>query len=1053
MTNSFNFARKALRGGTAFKALALLGAGLAASAVATPAFAQDYTNVNASGRVQGTNGEPIGGATITVTSNDQGFTRTVTSSSDGTFRVAAIPPGNYTFTISAPGFTEFSDSAVAISQAAAANQFTLASDSETASGDIVITAGRVQVADFDRNTVGASIAIGELATRVPVARDLTSVLLLAPGTTQGDSAFGNLASISGSSVSENAYYINGLNITEFRQGLSPVAVPFQFYNTIDVKTGSISAEYGRFTGAFVNATTKSGGNEFHGGMLFNYEPDALREDAPDTLTAYNREDKREITEANFYLSGPIIKDHLFFFGLYQSNSRRFGDTATTAVPNGTINVLNANGTTTRTQVLPYSTGLRRTNDVTTSPFFGGKLDAVIVDGQRLEFTYFRSNNTRTLNSFNVVDERGGTYDSRSDAGAFPGTYQGTQVIQAGGENFVGRYTGQFTNWLTLSAAYGVNKNQAISGSNNDALPFISDTSGLFNPALSGNPVQQIQNNSDKREFYRGDVDVFVNLLGQHHFRGGYDREELTSVSEAVRTGGFDYTYAFSGPNGDAYAPANTLYTGRTTYVNGGTFTSLNEAAYIQDSWSGFGNRLNINAGVRWDRFKADNVAGARYYDSGDQFAPRISFSIDPIGDQRTKIYGFFGRYYLPVPTNTNIRLAGAELFFTEYFRTTGPSGANNVPVIGAPLLFDGAGACPTTGVRNCDVNDDGSPTATEATVAKGLKPQSLDEYVLGYEQRIGERWKIGAFGIYRKLNESLEDIAIDAAVNNYCAANNIRGCGDIWSGFHQYVLANPGSPSTITLSDPINGETGLRTVDFTAAQLGYPKAQREYKAITLTVDREFDGVWSFSGSYTYAKNVGNIEGGVRSDNGQADSGLTTAFDQPGLTNGAFGYLPTDVRHNIKAFGSYQVTPWFTFGANVQVSSPRKYACIGRVPTAIDSFAGQYGAAGYYCNVINGQIVTNPATPVTQANLQLIRRGTAFESDWNSNTNISMAFKLPADLFSATFRVDVFNIFAEKAKIDLQEIGTQAAGTPRGDYRYPTLYQTPRYVRFQLGFDF
>jgi hypothetical protein len=1046
MINTIGSIRRSLRNSTALQALALLGSGLGSISVAAPAAAQDYTQVNATGRVQSTSGEPVVGATVTVKSNDQGFTRTAKTDSDGSFRVPSLPQGGYTFTVTAEGFDTFSDDAVSLTQAGAANQFTLA-PAGAAGGDIVVTAGRVRVADFDRNTVGAVVAIGELATRVPVARDLTSVVLLAPGTTAGDTAFGNLPAVAGSSVSENAYYLNGLNITEFRQGLSPVTVPFEFYNTVEVKNGAISAEFGRFTGAFINATTKSGGNEFHGGMLFNWAPDALREDNPDTLTNYNRTDVRDTKQVNFYLSGPIIKDHLFFYGLYQSNDITESDTFLTGVPNATQ--LLANGT--RQQILPYATGLRRTIDRNTSPFFGGKLDAVIIDGQRLEFTYFNTEQRRVLNSYNVVDGSGGTYDSRVDAVARAGAYQGTQVILQGGENYVGRYTGQFTNWLTLSAAYGVNNRRAISGSNDDSIPFVSDTSGQFNPALSGNPVQQIQNNSDKRVFYRADADVYVTLLGQHHFRGGYDREELTSVSEARRTGGYDYAYSYAN-SADQYAPANTLYVGRTTYVNGGTFKSLNEAAYLQDAWSVFDNRINLTGGVRWDRFKADNVAGAQYYDSGDQFAPRLNLSIDPIGDQRTKIYGFFGRYYLPVPTNTNIRLAGSELFFTEYFRVNGV-GANNVPTLGAPLLYAGAGACPTTGVRNCDVNDDGVASPTDATVSTTLKPQSVDEYILGYEQRLGARWKIGAFGTYRKLNQSLEDIAIDAAVNNYCARNKIAGCGDIWSGFHQYVLTNPGQPLTVNLSNPVAGEATTRQVTFTSDELGYPAVRRTYKSVTLTVDREFDGIWSFSGSYTFAKSLGNIEGGIRSDNGQADSGLTTAFDQPGLTNGAYGYLPNDVRHNIKAYGSYQVFPWLTVGVQTQVQSPRRYGCIGTVPAAVDPFARQYGAAGYYCNVINGAIVTNPATPVSQSNLQLTPRGSVFQSDWQSYTNLSFAFKLPTEMFSGTFRVDVFNLFAEKAKIDFEERGTQAGGNPRGDYGYVNTYQAPRQIRLQLGFDF
>ncbi|MDG6745504.1 hypothetical protein QCF01_14015, partial [Staphylococcus aureus] len=302
---------------------------------------------------------------------------------------------------------------------------------------------------------------------------------------------------------------------------------------------------------------------------------------------------------------------------------------------------------------------------------------------------------------------------------------------------------------------------------NTVLPSVSDSSGQFTPALIGNPANVINENSDTRTFYRADADIFVNALGSHHFRGGYDREELTSVAVTRYTGNVAWNYQFSGASGTDYAPPNTLYVSGRTFVNGGTFNTLNEAFYLQDSWSLFQDRLNFNLGVRNDRFSNNNVANETYYKSGNQWAPRLNFSFDPVGDRRTKVFGFYGRYYLPVPTNTNIRLAGAELDYTRYFRVAGV-GANNVPVLGAPLNFATAQPCPDTQVRNCELISDGNPTPTAATVSQNLKPQSRDEFILGYEQRLGDRWKVSAFGTYRKLNESLEDVAIDAAVLNYC---------------------------------------------------------------------------------------------------------------------------------------------------------------------------------------------------------------------------------------------------------------------------------------------
>lgn len=1049
--------------------LALVVAGFAGSAAfVAPAMAQDFTYATASGQIVGEDDAPLAGATVEIKSNDQGFTRSVTTDSAGGYRIPTLPQGTYTFTITADGYQTFTDSGVRITQSEGGNSFRLirtGAGTASADGSIVVTGQRIRVSDFDRTTTGQVISVADIAERVPVARDLTSVILLAPGTSQGDSAFGNLPAISGSSVSENTFFVNGLNITDFREGLGSVAVPFEFYQTVEVKNGGVPAEFGRFTGGFINAITKSGSNQFHGGVLFNWQPDSLTEDRKNTLIDRNDQDTRETQQAIFSLSGPIIKDRLFFYGFYQTNYIKSGDTLLTVNPNTTVDDPNSADPADRLPVAPYSTGLRRLQDTTKTPFYGGKIDFLPFDGHRIEFTYFNSTTKTLRNSYGVTDENGGGYDTRVDLGApVRGAYQSTAQLEDGGENYVARYTGQLTDFLTISGAYGKNKNRQITGSTQPNYPGISDTSGNFSPALSGNPVNVVETNLDTREFYRADAELFVKAFGEHHFKAGYDRENLTTDSTSSYTGNVFYTYVNSGPSGDVYVSTpNTLYVTGRTFINGGIFKSKNEAFYLQDSWSLFDNRLQLNLGVRNDRFSNNNVNGVTYYKSGNQWAPRLSFALDPFGDKRTKVYGSYGRYFLPIVANTNIRLAGAELDYTRYNYVNGVN-PDGTPILGAPVLgFADATTCPDNSVRNCDIISDGVATPTEATVSKSLRPQSVDEFVFGVEQQLGSRIRLGLFGQYRKLNDSLEDVAIDAAVNKYCTKNNLdcttASGSPIWSGFHQYVLANPGRDATITLSDPVNGESTLRTINFSAADLGYPRAKRTYKAITFTFDREFDGVWSLSGSYTWSKSQGNIEGGIRSDNGQTDSGLTTAFDQPGLVNGAYGYLPNDARHKFKVFGSYKIADWLTLGAQFQAIAPRKFGCIGRVPRSIDPYAGAYGAAGFYCNLdANGNVITNPAfkgfsNGATSTSLQLTPRGSQLKSDWNTFTNLSAVFTLPTDAVEATFRVDVFNVFNQKSVLDLRELGTQGNGRPRGDYGTPLSYQQPRYFRFQFGVNF
>jgi len=68
---------------------------------------------------------------------------------------------------------------------------------------------------IDTTSSESALNIGfEEIGRLPIARNLTSVALLAPGANLGDSAFGELPSFDGSSVAENAYFINGLNVTD-----------------------------------------------------------------------------------------------------------------------------------------------------------------------------------------------------------------------------------------------------------------------------------------------------------------------------------------------------------------------------------------------------------------------------------------------------------------------------------------------------------------------------------------------------------------------------------------------------------------------------------------------------------------------------------------------------------------------------------------------------------------------------------------------------------------------------------------------------------------------
>ncbi|BDD67640.1 membrane protein [Sphingobium sp. TA15] len=1015
-----------LRGSAALQVVAFGSAGLfAIVGASTAAMAQDYTRGNLVGTVVDQANAPVAGAEVSIKSNEQGFTRTATTDSAGVFRITALPTGSYSVTVTSGGTVVVEDNAVPV-VAGQSNTYRYiaggSSQQQADSGEtIVVTGARVKTNDFAATTTGLTLNVQSLSESVPVARTLSSLALLAPGTSAGDTNFADCTdcvSFGGASIAENSYYVNGLNTTNFRTFVGNNTVPFEFYRTLDVKTGGWTAEYGRALGGVTSAVVKSGSNDFEAGAVVAFQPAGLTKRAPNTylnaagaLKQRNDNDYNETIETNIYASGPIIKDRLFFYALYTPRYVRDDDSV-------------------------VSSGYRQ-KTTSKSPFFGGKLDAIITDGHRLEATYFRDQR-HEYTDYLPLDPVTGDVVGRS---------VGREDKEVGGDNFIVQYTGQFTNWFTLSGAWGQNNYKRRDVLIGDAGPTVQSTLNGSLQTVSGIPLSPTDS-QDRREVFRADADFYFNLMGSHHLRVGFDREDLSAKEDTFYTQGVVYRYT---PN----------YIRTRYYLNSGQFKTKQTAFYAQDSWDLLNDRLNLQIGVRNDRFQNYGITGEEYLDIKNQWAQRLGASFDVFGDKLTKINAFWGRYYLPVATNTNIRLAGAETFYEQRYAypigvNPGSPAAGGAPANpqttanGTPLLgaLTGANAldCPDIGPgagQLCStVLSDGIAGPTDTLVSQNLKPMFQEEFIIGATHRFND-WTVGLRYINRRLKETLEDVAIDAAVLDYCDTNGISGCGDVWSGFHQYVLANPGKDITVRLDGDCTIAGQCDVVTLTSQQLRYPKPVRKYDAVEFTLSKAFNGTFGFDFSYTWQKLRGNYEGSVKSDNNQDDAGLTQDFDQPGLTDGAFGTLANARKHTFKLFGQYKPAEWVTLGTNVTVQSPRSFSCIGVHPT--DEFAQGYQAASFYC--------ANPAGNGGSTDSTLVPRGSSFKGNWFKNVDLGIQFQLPKELGRSSFRVDVFNIFNWKSKLDYVEFGENDDGSLRDDFRFVTGYQAPRAVRFTWALRF
>ncbi|WP_448567176.1 TonB-dependent receptor [Thalassotalea ganghwensis] len=978
---------------------------------AMPAMANDGFIVGKSVTQEGT---VLGNVTVTITNLTTGLTRTVVTDAQGKYRFPLLPAGSYTLEAKKDGFLVLKEENLQVKPVGSTTV-----DLTLESGDVErITVSGAVVSTIDVASSESQLVVDvEYLNKVPVSRDVTSVALLAPGTVAGDEDFGNFASFGGSSVGENTYYVNGINTTNFRNGLGGSELPFEMYKSFEVKTGGYSAEFGRSTGGVVNAVTKSGSNEFKFGASAYFEPEGLRAHQPDVFrtsaenveeagTEYyivNNRDKVGSTNFNIWASGALIEDELFFFGLVNQENRD-SDYATTAVF--------------------YD---REASDT----LYALKLDWYITDDHILEFTGWDNGSDLEGTKWEYNAGLDSTYENWGDF-----------IQERGGKTYGLKYTGILTDDLTISAQYSINE---ASYSNLNAgpnplgdKPAVYELYTLKEFGAYGLNTPTVQR--DKRTAFRFDVDWYVH--DDHTLRFGIDYEDMDAEEDTSRSGGVAYQYEDCDTDLLAQNILDCDTVQQEFYINNGDFNTKSSAFYIEDLWQ-VTDDVVARIGLRNESFENYNKAGEKFVDVSDQWAPRLGLSWDVDGDGNSKFFANYGRYFLPVATNTNVRLAGDELYTRQYFSV------ESINDDYTPNFVPGSG-------QTKSVFSYGTLKNTAETVNADLDPMYQDEVILGYEGAINDSWSFGIKGTWRKLGSSLEDVAIDAGFNSMLEREFGSSC-TVCSGFHYYVLTNPGQDITIT-TDPdkkrnddgtyTNGPLPLDTYTITADDLGYPEAKRKYVSWDLTIDRAWDDKWMYSFTYTWSHTWGNNEGFVRSDNDQTDSGLTTNFDQPGLVDGAYGNLPNDRRHAVKMNGAYSVTEDFRLGFNFNWTQGRPLNAFGYHPT--DAFASAYDAASF---VKDGQLVT---------------RGSEGRTPNTWSLDLSANYDLYFSDTKVTLRADIFNVTNNDKPVQVDELNERNAGwvpyadspfdyiksgEPNPTYGLPTAFQRPRYVRFSVSAEF
>ena len=284
---------------------------------------------------------PVADVVVTATSPTLQGEQVVVTDATGLYRVPQLPPGTYTLRFEKETYRPYSRTAIEVG-ADRTLRLNVELLPETAGEATVTVVGSPPTVDVGSSTSGTrvdqdfirNIAVARPGGLAGANRSFDSLALAAPQA-QAD-VYG--ISISGGQSPENQYLIDGLSVNNPAYGTLGSPLPADFIDEVNVLTGGYMPEYGRsFGGGTITATTKSGGNEFHGSVFGTWTPGGLSGAAStvasQTATISSAVNLTNIGDIGATLGGYIIKDKLWFFAGFDYAKQRYSYTRSFNVTN------------------------------------------------------------------------------------------------------------------------------------------------------------------------------------------------------------------------------------------------------------------------------------------------------------------------------------------------------------------------------------------------------------------------------------------------------------------------------------------------------------------------------------------------------------------------------------------------------------------------------------------------------------------------------------------------------------------------------------------------
>jgi len=859
----------------------------------TFSFAQSQLGAGAvSGTVEDTNGGAIPGAVVIITNQATALTRTVTTTDSGQFNFPVLQPDIYVVTVEKQGFSRIEQQDV---QVTVGRTVTLKLNLQPGEISAVVTIDSAPVIDVTK-TDESSLISREQINELPInGRRADQFALLTPGVTR-DGRFGLLSYRGQSGVFNNftlegnddnqAYFAEARGRTRIASNVSANAI-----QEFQVTQSNFLPEFGRSAGGGINAVVRSGGNDFHGDGFWYFRNQSFS--ARDPLASINPDERRD--QFGGSVSGPILKDKLFYFINYEQQKRNFP-----LVTEDLSNVLTT-GLPANANAADRAAFARGTADLG-SRFPGGAPGNVlprrfdqILFLTKFDWTINQSNTASlTYNYLNAQNENGiQTPIVLGNVGR-----NGSDDVRINSTNL--RVTSIITSKLINEFRTQIARDFEYQfGNEPPPQVFVGGfsygrASFLERPALP-----------DERRYQL--IDNVSYVVGTHSLKiGGEVNHVREKINNPSNFGG-SYSYSNALTYGRDLIARDAGQTARnyTSFtqsfgIPGLIFSTTDYAFFAQDQWRAL-PRLTINYGVRYDYQRlpspvAPNPAVPEtetINTAKDNIGPRVGVAYDIFGDGKTVIRGGYGIYYGRTPNGT----------IFNALTQTGLRDANGLPAL--DRIVASISVSPTTAGAPVFPNTYSSfPTNVNSSLSvfrldPNYKNPRLQEFNIGIEREIINNLSVSASFIYTK-GERLP-VVFDTNLPE--------------PAFQRNFLLPDGTVVTVPFAAGITRTASGQNVPVNNSRpnpaFGALNQQRSigenfYRGLLVEVKRRFAQGFQFGIAYTFAKaenTSGTGNGG--GEGAESPFGGSSSFNQfDNAVNRAPS--PTDQRHRFVFNGIYQL---------------------------------------------------------------------------------------------------------------------------------------------------